>query len=69
LRLWQENRDGSLVWRASLQSAKTGERTGFLTLDALYAFLERQGEAAAQTEVADGDICDLKRGARRAEAA
>ena len=46
LRLWQVSCDGRLVWRASLESAKTGERTGFLSLEALYAFLERQVLAA-----------------------
>jgi hypothetical protein len=40
LRLWQTERGGALIWRASLQSAHTGERRGFASLDDLYAFLE-----------------------------
>ena len=41
LRLWQVRTEGQLVWRASLESPHTGERTGFLSLEALFAFLER----------------------------
>jgi hypothetical protein len=42
LRLWQTEREGALVWRASLESAHTGERRGFASLAELYAFLERE---------------------------
>ena len=48
LRLWQAEREGALVWRASLESAQTGERWGFASLDELLAFLER--ETARSTE-------------------
>jgi hypothetical protein len=42
LRLWQTERGGTLVWRASLQSAHTGERLGFASLADLCAFLEQE---------------------------
>jgi hypothetical protein len=48
LRLWQAEREGVLVWRASLQSAHAdkdhpmGERRGFASLTELYAFLEQE---------------------------
>lgn len=35
LRLWRVD-DGQEDWRASLESAHTGERRGFATLDALF---------------------------------
>ena len=42
LRLWQVEDDGRVTWRASLQSADTGERMGFATLVALLSFLEQK---------------------------
>lgn len=43
LRLWlAEGEDGQPVWRASLESAQTGERRGFADLGSLFAFLEQQ---------------------------
>jgi hypothetical protein len=39
LRLWQTQHEGRLVWRASVESARTGERRGFASLDELHAFL------------------------------
>ena len=42
LRLWQAQTEGVVVWRASLQSADTGERMGFATLVALLSFLEQK---------------------------
>ena len=42
LRLWQTQREGVLVWRASLESPTTGEREGFAGLADLYAFLEQE---------------------------
>ena len=44
LRLWQEEHDGQLVWRASLESAHDGQRFGFATLHRLLAFLNEQTE-------------------------
>jgi hypothetical protein len=43
LRLWQATDEhGSLVWRAALEEARTGERCGFADLAGLCAFLEAQ---------------------------
>ena len=39
LRLWQIESKGQLVWRASLEDARTGERQGFASIEALLAFL------------------------------
>ena len=41
LRLWRED-GGQQPWRASLESAITGERRGFASLDALFRFLRQQ---------------------------
>jgi hypothetical protein len=54
LRLWQEEVDHTLVWRASLESAQTGERYLFSTLEKLFAFLESHAisiSLATQKEV------------------
>ena len=42
LRLWQAEREGALEWRASLESAHTGQRRGFASLAELYVFLEQE---------------------------
>lgn len=41
LRLWREKQAGE-PWRASLQSAATGERQGFASLDGLFDFIRRE---------------------------
>jgi hypothetical protein len=46
LRLWQTKGGGEMVWRASLEDSQTGERRGFASLDALFAFLRQQAETA-----------------------
>ena len=38
LRLWRA-KEGEEGWRASLESAQTGERKGFATLDALFDYV------------------------------
>jgi hypothetical protein len=48
LRLWQTEQKGTLVWRASLESAHTRERRGFANLAALYAFLEQETAAVSE---------------------
>ena len=48
LRLWQTEHEGALVWRASLESARTGERRGFASLAELYAFLEEETAAGIE---------------------
>ena len=51
LRLWQTSSGGNVVWRASLESAQTGERRGFADLASLVAFLEEQtGGDASQDD-------------------
>jgi hypothetical protein len=42
LRLWQTKREGEWVWRASLESARTGERSSFPDLEALCHYLRRE---------------------------
>jgi len=42
LRLWPIEDKGRLVWRASLESPHSGERWGFASLDALFAFLRQE---------------------------
>lgn len=48
LRLWRvsgegsRRREGKAVWRASLESSRTGERRGFASLDDLFDFLREQ---------------------------
>jgi hypothetical protein len=41
LRLWRA-KEGEEGWRASLESAQTGERKGFATLDALFDHVRSQ---------------------------
>ncbi len=41
LRLWRESKQGGR-WLSSLQNPQTGERTGFASLDELFAFLRDQ---------------------------
>jgi hypothetical protein len=66
LRLWQTERGGALVWRASLQSAHAdrdhpmGERRGFASLAELFAFLEQEtalGDEEQPCTLA-GDVAD-----------
>jgi hypothetical protein len=40
LRLWPVKIGGRTIWRASLESSLTGERTGFPNLDSLFTFIE-----------------------------
>jgi hypothetical protein len=48
LRMWQDSSDEEpsrskeAVWRATLQSPRTGERVGFASLDDLFDFLKVQ---------------------------
>ena len=46
LRLWRVSNDDRPVWRASLQSAETGERVGFAGLEALFEYLWQQTDVA-----------------------
>lgn len=42
LRLWQTTDGDVTIWRASLDSPGTGERRSFASLEALFAFLEKE---------------------------
>ena len=44
LRLWQVRCEKGLVWRASLESTRAGERWGFASLDELFDFLQERTE-------------------------
>ena len=46
LRLWQAGSAGKPVWRASLESAQTGERRSFADLESLFVFLKARTVAA-----------------------
>ena len=56
LRLWQTESMGRLIWRASLESSQTGERTGFASLKALFAFLRQE---TRETPASNGDSDDV----------
>jgi hypothetical protein len=42
VRLWQVNHGGEAAWYASIEDPHTGERRGFASLNALFAFLHDQ---------------------------
>jgi hypothetical protein len=42
LRLWQSDEAGCPIWRASLESAQTGEKCHFPSVSALAEYLERE---------------------------
>jgi hypothetical protein len=50
LRLRRTSRHANVVWRASLESAQTGEWRGFVDLASLIAFLEEQTGGDARSE-------------------
>lgn len=52
LRVWQTSSEGSVAWRASLESPHSGERIGFADLNKLFAFLRQQTGAVDDS---DGD--------------
>jgi hypothetical protein len=54
LRLWQEQRDGQTLWRASLENPHTGERLGFAGLTQLFAYLQKQAGSPGQSPDMDG---------------
>jgi hypothetical protein len=55
LRLWQTESNGEPVWRASLESVRTGQRKGFADIGSLFAFLESQvGGAEAEETGREG---------------
>ena len=55
LRLWRA-KEGEEGWRASLESAQTGERKGFANLDALFDYVRSQTLVAlSKCSRAEGD--------------
>ena len=52
LRLWPVQENEHTTWRASLESAHTGERQGFADVEALSAFLREQ-TAILTTDLTD----------------
>jgi len=55
LRLWQVGSRSEVVWRASLQDPRTGDRTGFPSLEALFSFLRHQTDVIPLTDGTEGD--------------
>ena len=51
LRLWRVNTGRAMVWHASLEDSRTGERTGFADLRRLLVFLEAQTDNSDQRSV------------------
>lgn len=53
LRLWQAEEDDYWVWRASLESAQTGEKRNFATVSVMMEYLEREyGRSKKENEEA-----------------
>jgi hypothetical protein len=52
LRLWRV-KEGEESWWASLESAQTGERRGFATLDALFEYIRSRTRGATSQELQD----------------
>jgi hypothetical protein len=52
VRFWQGRSGGDLVWRASLESPRTGERRGFASPTDLFAFIELEMRGVAVSEAA-----------------
>ena len=58
LRLWQESAGDPPLWRASLESPRTGARRGFASLEDLFAFLEREtGAGPPELQCLDEEGC------------
>lgn len=58
LRLWQEQGGNPPLWRASLESPRSGEQRGFASLAELFDFLENevtQSQPGSSTSEGGGD--------------
>jgi len=55
LRLWQAGSERGTVWRASLQCPRTGQRTGFPSLESLFNFLRQQTGAVRNPDGVVGE--------------
>jgi len=50
LRLWRVRGKGKPTWRASVESARTGEHKGFTNLDDLFGFLRQQTDTSPDSD-------------------
>ncbi len=57
LRIWQTKltATGQIIWRASLEDPRTGDRLGFATLEQLFAYLIEQTEHINQSRTSGAD--------------
>jgi hypothetical protein len=55
LRLWLIENKGQLAWRASLEDARTDERRGFGSIDALLAFLRELTNKLSSSDRSQGE--------------
>jgi hypothetical protein len=53
IRLWPAEEGGEPAWRASLESARTGERHAFASLEDLFAYLREQVSAQAPDQAGE----------------
>ena len=58
LRLWPASDESQTVWRASLDSSRTGERTGFASLGELFDFLLQQTGVSPTAKTDPGETRD-----------
>jgi hypothetical protein len=56
LRLWQTKSTGEFVWRASLESPRSGERMGVHRLEDLFAFLREQTDVESDPGGVKGTV-------------
>ena len=57
LRLWREEQNGTHVWRASLESAQTRERSSFSQIEELLGFIcERTGTLTTEECTKGGSV-------------
>ena len=61
LRLWQVRDNEEMLWRASLEDARTSERRGFASLEMLVAFLREQVRAGDDSKSCEGWSQGVKR--------
>ena len=67
LRVWAVDQNGSPIWRASLESSRTGERLGFRNLDALFTFLRQHTSTAPEPNTGQSASVELRPGKRDPE--
>ena len=51
LRLWESEEEGVIVWRAVLEYPASGQRRGFASLAALFAFLEAETAVTLEVDI------------------